>query len=105
MERGARRRRGVRLAPITPVDLISAPELAALDLLTHAVHVAGLALLAQYPHLLGDEHGLVRHHGDPVAELAERLLHRAHALDDVIARYREAIANAHPHAANDDLPF
>lgn len=105
MVRVARRRRGVRLAPITPEDLISAPELAALDLLSHAMHVAGLALLAQHPHLLGDEHGLVQHHGDPVAELAERLLHRARALDDVIARYREAIANAHSAAVNDDLPF
>jgi hypothetical protein len=86
------------------VDLVSAPELAALDLLTHAVHVAGLALIAQYPHLLGDEQGRVRHEGDPVAELAERLLHRARNLDDVIGRYREAIANAH-RPADDDLPF
>lgn len=86
------------------MDLVAAPELAALDLLHHAMHVAGLALIAQYPHLLGDEYGRVRHDGDVVAELAERLLHRAHDLDHVIAAYREAIANAHP-PADDDLPF
>jgi len=90
--------------PLTPVDLLSAPELAALDLLHHAMHVAGLALIAQYPHLLGDEYGLVRHDGDAVAELAERLLRRARALDDIIGRYRRAVANAN-RPGNDDVPF
>ena len=91
--------------PLTPVDLLAAPELAALDLLGHAVNVAGLALIAQYPHLLGDEYGRVRHDGDAVAELAERLLRRARALDDVIGRYRQAVANAQRPDNDDDLPF
>jgi len=91
--------------PLTPVDLLGAPELAALDLLHHAVHIVGLALLAQYPHLLGDQDGRVRHDGDPVAELAERLLRRAGALDDVIGRYRHAVANAQRPDNDDDLPF
>jgi hypothetical protein len=90
--------------PLTPIDLLGAPELAALDLLHHAVHVVGLALIAQYPHLLGDEYGRVRHDGDAVAELADRLLRRAGALDDVIGRYRQAIVNAN-RPDNDDLPF
>jgi hypothetical protein len=93
------------VTPLTPVDLLAAPELAAIDLLDHAVHVAGLALLAQYPHLLGDEYGRVPHDGDAVAELAERLLRRARALDRVIARYRRAVANAQRADSNDDLPF
>jgi hypothetical protein len=90
--------------PITPGDLQGAPELAVLDLLGHAVHVTGLALIAQHPHLLGDEHGLVRHHGDAVAALAEKLLHRAHQLDAAIRRYRKAVANACD-TPDDDLPF
>ncbi len=92
------------LPPVTPVDLLSAPELAALDLLHHAMHVAGLALIAQYPHLLGDEYGRARHDGDAVAELAERLLRRARALDDIIGRYRRAVAKANQ-PGNDDVPF
>lgn len=90
---------------LTPLELLGAPELAALDLLHHAVHVVGLALLAQYPHLLGDEYGRVRHDGDPVAQLAQRLLGRARALDDLIARYRHAVANAQRPDNDDGLPF
>ena len=90
---------------LTPVDLLGAPELAALDLLHHAVHVVGLALLAQYPHLLGDQYGRVCHDGDPLAQLAQRLLGRARALDDVIHRYRQAVANANRPDNNNDLPF
>lgn len=90
---------------LTPLELLGAPELAALDLLHHAVHVVGLALIAQYPHLLGDDYGRVRHDGDVVAELAERLLRRAGALDDIIGRYRQAVANAQRPDNDDDLPF
>lgn len=93
-----------RPTPLTPVDLLDAPQLAALDLLRHAVHVTGLALIAQHPHLLGNEQGLVCHDGDLVAELAERMLRRARALDHSIARYREAIADAN-RADDQDLPF
>lgn len=100
------RRRPTTPTPLSPVDLLGAPELAAIDLLHHALHVVGLALLAQYPHLLGDEYGRVRHDGDAVAQLAERLLRRARDLDDVIGRYRQAAANAQrPHDNDDDLPF
>lgn len=91
--------------PLSPVDLLGAPELAAIDLLHHALHVVGLALLAQYPHLLGDEYGRVRHDGDALAQLAERLLRRARDLDHVIDRYRHAAANAQRHDTDDDLPF
>ena len=91
--------------PLTPNILLAAPELAALEMLGHAVHVVGLALIAQYPNLLGDEYGLVRHDGDAVSELAEKLLRRAHALDDVIGRYRRAVASAQRTNYDDDLPF
>jgi hypothetical protein len=69
------------------------------------VHVVGLALIAQHPHLLGDEYGRVRHHGDAVAALAERLLRRASALDDAIDRYRQVVATAQRADHDDDLPF
>jgi len=91
--------------PLTPIDLLGAPELATLDLLGHALHVAGLALLAQYPHLLGDEYGRIRHDGDIVAQLAEQLLRRARALDDVLRRYRQAVANANRPDGHDDTAF
>ena len=51
------------------------------------------------------DYGRVRHDGDAVAELAERLLRRARALDDVIGRYRQAVANAQRPDNDDDLPF
>jgi|HubBroStandDraft_1064217.scaffolds.fasta_scaffold11471_2 hypothetical protein len=46
----------------------------------------------------------VPHYGDAVAELAERLLRYTRALDDILGRYRRAVANAN-RPGNDDLPF
>jgi hypothetical protein len=86
-------------------DLVAAPELAALDMLAHGVHVACLAIIARYPHLLGDESGRVLHDGDNAAKLAERIIRRAGALETVVARYRQAIADAHRSRENDLLLF
>jgi hypothetical protein len=86
-------------------DLIAAPELAALKLLDHALHVATLAVLAQYPHLLGDEYGQVRHDGDPVALMAERLLDATAKLRPVLELYRRAVVDARHDRDDDDLPF
>jgi hypothetical protein len=94
----------VRRIPIMPQDLIGAPELAALDMLAHCVHVACLAIIAQYPHLLGDESGRVLHHGHKVAKLAEQLIHRAGSLENIVASYRLAIADAH-RSRDEDLLF
>ena len=85
-------------------ELIEAPELAALELLDHALQVATLAALAQYPHLLGDEHGRVRHDGDPLATIAESLLDAIAKLRAVLDWYRRVAVDARLHR-DDDLPF
>lgn len=102
------RQRRLRRSPARPAlgleDLIAAPELAALELLDHALHIAVLALVAQYPHLLGDESGQVRHHGDPLAAIAECLLDATAMLRPILERYRLALAARHD-GNDDDLPF
>ena len=98
------RRRTLGGAALTPMDLVDAPELASLAVLDHVLHVARLALFAQHPLLLGNEHGLVDHEGDPLAELAERLLARAHALGGVLHAYRLA-ADHRDDPPDDELPF
>ncbi|MGO9837405.1 MAG: hypothetical protein ACLP1X_24705 [Polyangiaceae bacterium] len=97
------RRRGA-LSPVTLVDLLNAPELAVLELLDHAVHVARLALVAQHPHLLGDEHGRPGSDADPIAQRAAEILDCAFALARAVRGYRRAI----DHSAtlrDDDFPF
>jgi hypothetical protein len=91
-------------ATLSLADVVHAPELASLELLAHALRVASLALVAQYPHLLGDANGRVCHHADPVAQLADRLLGRARQLDILLRRYRTAIAAVRD-LPDDDLPF
>lgn len=100
-----RRRRSAARPALGLEDLIAAPELAALELLDHALHLAVLAVVAQYPHLLGDESGHVRHHGDSLAAMAERLLNATAALRPVLERYRVAVVDARHDANDDDLPF
>ena len=104
MARTPRRRLPNVLAPINPMDLLGAPELATLAVLGHVLHVVRLALLAQHPNLLGDEHRLVQHRGDPVSALAERLLDRAHDLGHLLDCYRQAVANADD-TPDAELPF
>src|ERR1700735_1251415 len=94
MARSPRRRVPNVLAPINPMDLLGAPELATLAGLGDALHVLRLALNAQHPNLLGDEHCLVQHSCDPVSTLAERLLDRAHDLGLLLDCYRQAVASA-----------
>jgi hypothetical protein len=98
---GARRRRA---AAVTLVDLLNAPELAMLDVLDHAVHVVRLALIAQHPHLLGDEYGRVCTHDDPIAQGAAEIIDSALDLSVALRRYRHAIANAST-LRDDDFPF
>jgi len=99
---------GHRVRPASPAlgleDLIEAPELAALELLAHALQVATLAVLAQYPHLLGDEQGRVRHDGDSLAPIAESLLDAIAKLRAVLEWYQRAAVATRLHR-NDDLPF
>jgi hypothetical protein len=88
-------------------DLVLAPELAAIILLEHALGVAAHALLAQHPTVIDD---FERARDDaPVLALAHRICLRARALEDVLRRYRHAVADlARVHAADhrqEDLPF
>jgi hypothetical protein len=86
------------------VELLNAPELAVLDVLDHALHVARVALIAQYPHLLGDECGRMHLDGDPIAQSAADLIDQAFDVSIVLRRYRRAIANATT-VRDDDFPF
>jgi hypothetical protein len=58
-------------------------------------------------HLLGDEHQMDRYDTtrDPVVQLAEQLLRRARALDDVVRRYRRLVANANRPELDDHMSF
>jgi|SRR5579864_869084 len=90
--------------PLTLTDILNAPELAVLDVLVHVLHVANVALIAQHPHLLGDEHGRVCHDGDSIAQRAAELIDRAFDLSWAVRRYRAAIANSAT-LRDDDFPF
>jgi hypothetical protein len=78
---------------LSPFDVIAAPELAALALLEHAIHVARIALLAQHVELL-DPDAPCRGKAQPGAELTNRFLARAYDLSAVIRRYRAAVGQA-----------
>lgn len=99
-------RRGVRRPrrDLTLTDVLNAPELAVLDVLVHAAHIANVALIAQHPHLLGDEHGRVGLDDDPIAQRAAQLIDRAFDLCGAVRRYRAAIANVST-LRHDDFPF
>jgi hypothetical protein len=100
--RGTRRRDTP--ARLTVVDVLNAPELAVLDVLDHAAHLANAALIAQHPHLLGDEHERSANDRDPVREYAAEVINCAFALSRAVRRYRVAIANAST-LRDDDFPF
>ena len=101
--RGGTRRRGTA-ARLTLVDVMNAPELAVLDVLEHAAHLANVALIAQHPHLLGDENGRSAHDRDPIGQHAAEVIDCAFALSRAVRRYRVAIANAAT-LRDDDIPF
>jgi hypothetical protein len=98
---GSVRRAGCDL---TLTDVLNAPELALLDVLAHAAHIANVALIAQHPHLLGDEHGRVCLDGDLMAQRAAEIIDRAFDLSGAVRRYRQAIANVTT-LRDDDFPF
>jgi hypothetical protein len=101
--RGDARRRGTA-ARLTLVDVMNAPELAVLDVLEYAAHLAKVALIAQHPHLLGDESGRSAIDGDPIGQHAAEVIDCTFALSRALRRYRVAIANASA-LRDDDLPF
>jgi hypothetical protein len=101
--RGGTRRRGTA-ARLTLVDVLNAPELAVLDVLDHAAHLANAALVAQHPHLLGDEHERSAHLREPIGRRAAEVIDCAFALSRAVRRYRVAIANAST-LRDDDFPF
>jgi hypothetical protein len=94
---------------LSPFDLMDAPELAALALLEHAIHVARIALLAQHVELL-DPDAPTQREPQPGGSLTTAFFARSYDLAVVIRRYRAAIANAAAgldgspdHRADDDL--
>jgi hypothetical protein len=89
---------------ITPLTLAEAPEFAVLALLDETLRIAGLALLAAQPALLGDPPPW-RVTADLIA--AKRLLQHASRLGTAVARYRRSVLNALHDApvSDDDLPF
>jgi len=92
--------------PPTVPELVLSPELAAVFLLEHALHVACATLLAEHPTLI-DDYAQARHH-DPVVALALQTCRRAHALQDTLRRFRAAARAAFDAASapdSDDLPF
>jgi hypothetical protein len=101
--RGGTRRRGTP-ACLTLVDVLNAPELAVLDVLDHAAHLANAVLIAQHPHLLVGEHERSAQDGDPVGQHAAEVIDCAFALSRAVRRYRVAIANAST-LRDDDFPF
>lgn len=80
-------------APLTPFDLMDAPELAALAVLQHAIEVAWVAVLAQHVDLL-DPDAPFRRAPQPGADLTTPFFRGAHALSLVIRRYRAVVAKA-----------
>ena len=89
-------------APPTVPELVFAPELAAIVLLKHALHVAAQALLAEHPTLI-DDFARARDDG-PVVALAHTISRRAAALEDTLRRYRRAVHDAAgPVAVLDDV--
>ena len=87
---------------LSPFDLMRAPQLAALVVLETALHVARLAMLAAHAELLDGEDA--PRDVDPGAELAARLLDRAHDVYAVSRAYRAAIAPTDA-ARDDDIHF
>jgi hypothetical protein len=93
-----------RAAALSLADVLNAPELALLDVLAYAANLAKVALLAQHPHLLGDQSGQVCIDDDPIAQGAAEIIDRAVDLSTALRRYRRAIANAATRP-DDDFPF
>jgi hypothetical protein len=92
--------------PITPLTLAEAPELALLALLDETLRIAGHALLAAQPALVGDPPAW---RVTPELLAAKRLLRDATRLAAAIAHYRRSVLLALHHASDidrdDNLPF
>jgi hypothetical protein len=70
----------------TPPELDDAPELAVLAVLEHVLRVAETALLAVYPHLVGDDDPT-----DPPERIAALILDRAAHLRSAVATYTDRV--------------
>jgi hypothetical protein len=78
---------------LSPFDVMEAPELAALALLEHAIHVARIAVLAQHVELL-DPDAPPQREAQPGGQLTTAFFARAYELAVVIRRYRAVVALA-----------
>ena len=78
---------------LSPFDLMDAPELAALALLEHAIHVARIAVLAEHIELL-DPDAPSERDAHPADHLTSAFFARAYDLAVVLRRYRAAVTRA-----------
>ena len=90
-------------APLTPVTLMLAPELAVLALLDEIVPIATYALHAAHPQL-GDLNPLEPY--PPDTKAARRLINCLHRCRWANSRYRHAALEKIPDQSDDnDIPF
>jgi hypothetical protein len=82
--------------------LLIAPEIIVVDLVDHALHALGLALLAEHP-LIDDDSAA--HDDAPVQRRARALLRRARALRRAIDDYRTQVEHVLRPPDEPDLPF
>ena len=82
--------------------LLIAPEIIVVDLVDHALHALGLALLAEHP-LIDDDSAA--HDDAPVQRRARALLRRARALRRAIDDYRTQVERVLRPPDEPDLPF
>ena len=82
--------------------LLIAPEIIVVDLVDHALHALGLALLAEHP-LIDDDSAA--HDYAPVQRRARALLRRARALRRAIDDYRTQVERVLRPPDEPDLPF
>lgn len=77
---------------MNPLSLAESPELASLELLSHAIHVTRAALLAVHPELQQDDFVAALLESESIkACSADALITHLDAIDTALARYRELL--------------
>ncbi len=92
---------------LTPDDLVTSPELAALTTLDAVLHVAVLALVAENADLLLDQPTDRAMATTPRLRAAEAVIARTHALRRALDHYRDLLdaAASDPLHQDDDVPI
>ena len=93
------------VAPITPNDLRSDPELAILDALNHTLGLAVYALVATYPELTDSEIPAWMQDDSTAGPAARHLIACSQELQSALGDYRNAILRLQEAEENEELPF